>query len=297
MKYKIDTTTWKRREHYEFFNGMDDPFWGTVVPVDFTECYLEAKKSRTSFFLCSLHRPARIHPGGRAGNGTRKGCGRSLSGSGSRAHGSDLFFGCSLVRLYGNETCPVGQSRRLHTPHLHRETDPVRRSVYDARIARRTPRIHRRTAGRRIFRTAGKPRMKSGSGIRFLFLKDGTKQMKKILNKFINLPFDSHTRKNEENPARPAPAARCSADPRKHSAPSGHQFSRKLHASGRHRPLPEPVRHGRISASDRGRRPLHGRLLRLSANFDPRIAGHAHHGSDAFDAWRDFDPLAGLHRQ
>ena len=56
MKYKIDTTTWKRREHYEFFNGMDDPFWGTVVPVDFTECYLEAKKRRTSFFLCSLHR-------------------------------------------------------------------------------------------------------------------------------------------------------------------------------------------------------------------------------------------------
>ena len=62
-----------------------------------------------------LFRPARIHPGGRAGNGTRKGSGRSLSGSGSRAHGSDLFFGCSLVRLYGNETCPVGQSGRLHT--------------------------------------------------------------------------------------------------------------------------------------------------------------------------------------
>ena len=103
--------------------------------------------------------------------------------------------------------------------------------------------IDGRQAGE-FFRTAGKPRMKSGSGIRFLFLKDGTKQMKKILNKFINLPFDSHTRKNEENPARPAPAAGCSADPRKHSAPSGHQFSRKLHASGRHRPLPEPVRHG-----------------------------------------------------
>ena len=64
MKYKIDTTTWKRREHYEFFNGMDDPFWGTVVPVDFTECYLEAKKRRTSFFLCSLHR---FNPAGRAG--------------------------------------------------------------------------------------------------------------------------------------------------------------------------------------------------------------------------------------
>lgn len=25
MKYKIDTTTWKRREHYEFFNGMYGP--------------------------------------------------------------------------------------------------------------------------------------------------------------------------------------------------------------------------------------------------------------------------------
>ena len=32
-------------------------------------------------------------------------------------------------------------------------------------------------------------------------------------------------------------------------------------------------------------------------SYDPRIAGHAHHGSDALDAWRDFDPLAGLHRQ
>ena len=56
MKYKIDTTTWKRREHYEFFNGMDDPFWGTVVPVDFTECYLEAKKSvlRSSSVPCTV---------------------------------------------------------------------------------------------------------------------------------------------------------------------------------------------------------------------------------------------------
>lgn len=56
MKYKIDTTTWKRREHYEFFNGMDDPFWGTVVPVDFTECYLEAKKRvlRSSSVPCTV---------------------------------------------------------------------------------------------------------------------------------------------------------------------------------------------------------------------------------------------------
>ena len=53
MKYKIDTTTWKRREHYEFFNGMDDPFWGTVVPVDFTECYLEARKNEVRLFLGS----------------------------------------------------------------------------------------------------------------------------------------------------------------------------------------------------------------------------------------------------
>lgn len=217
MKYKIDTTTWKRREHYEFFNGMDDPFWGTVVPVDFTECYLEAKKSRTSFFLCSLHRILtaanrieafryriengevvcydRIHVSPTIGREDGSfGYGffeyfsdlhefiRAAERETERVKAADglclgagagrtdlIYFGCSLVRLYGNETCPVGQSRRLHTPHLHRETDPVRRSAYDARIARRTPRIHRRTAGRRIFRTAGKPRMKSGSGIRFLF--------------------------------------------------------------------------------------------------------------------------------
>ena len=36
MKYKIDTTTWKRREHYEFFNGMDDPFWHHLEEKQFT---------------------------------------------------------------------------------------------------------------------------------------------------------------------------------------------------------------------------------------------------------------------
>ena len=218
MKYKIDTTTWKRREHYEFFNGMDDPFWGTVVPVDFTECYLEAKKSRTSFFLCSLHRILtaanrieafryriengevvcydRIHVSptiGREDGSFGYGFFEYFSDLhefiraaeretervkaadglclGAGAGRTDLIYFSAVpwFAFYGNETCPVGQSRRLHTPHLHRETDPVRRSAYDARIARRTPRIHRRTAGRRIFRTAGKPRMKSGSGIRFLF--------------------------------------------------------------------------------------------------------------------------------
>lgn len=56
MKQRIDLATWKRREYFEFFGGMDDPFWGTVVPTDFTECYREAKAAGASFFLYSLHR-------------------------------------------------------------------------------------------------------------------------------------------------------------------------------------------------------------------------------------------------
>ena len=55
MKRVIDIDTWKRKEHFHFFNGFDDPFWGTTVNVDFTFIYNKAKEEGHTFFLSSLH--------------------------------------------------------------------------------------------------------------------------------------------------------------------------------------------------------------------------------------------------
>ena len=55
-KKKVDMSTWKRREHFDFFASMDDPFYGVVANVDFTDCHSEAKADGASFFLYSLHK-------------------------------------------------------------------------------------------------------------------------------------------------------------------------------------------------------------------------------------------------
>lgn len=55
MKRPIDLQNWSRREHFEFFSALDDPFFGVTVPIDFTDIYLSSKQSGRSFFLCSLH--------------------------------------------------------------------------------------------------------------------------------------------------------------------------------------------------------------------------------------------------
>lgn len=52
----IDQEHWDRKEHYAFFGGMPDPFFGLTARIDFTDCYREAKADGGSFFLYSLHR-------------------------------------------------------------------------------------------------------------------------------------------------------------------------------------------------------------------------------------------------
>lgn len=56
MKHQINTATWKRKEHFEFFSSMDDPFFGMTVSVDCTRTYAEAKEKGDSFFLASLYK-------------------------------------------------------------------------------------------------------------------------------------------------------------------------------------------------------------------------------------------------
>ena len=52
----IDIATWKRREHFEFFAAMDEPFHGVVVNIECTRLYQARSKTGTSFFLSYLHK-------------------------------------------------------------------------------------------------------------------------------------------------------------------------------------------------------------------------------------------------
>lgn len=56
MKTKIDTETWARKSHFEFFNGFDEPFFGVVANVDCNFAYRYCKENGISFFLWYLHK-------------------------------------------------------------------------------------------------------------------------------------------------------------------------------------------------------------------------------------------------
>ncbi len=55
MKSKIDYSQWNRKEHFEFFNSFDDPFFGITTEVNLTEGYKLAKEKDYSVFLYYLH--------------------------------------------------------------------------------------------------------------------------------------------------------------------------------------------------------------------------------------------------
>lgn len=56
MKEKIDINTWLRKDHFNFFNTFDEPFFGVTVEVDCTATYQEAKANGISFFLLYLYK-------------------------------------------------------------------------------------------------------------------------------------------------------------------------------------------------------------------------------------------------
>ncbi|RFZ84333.1 chloramphenicol acetyltransferase [Mucilaginibacter terrenus] len=55
MKKKIDLDNWSRKEHFEFFNKFEEPYYSVVVNVDVTKAYSNAKEQGLSFFLYYLH--------------------------------------------------------------------------------------------------------------------------------------------------------------------------------------------------------------------------------------------------
>lgn len=55
MKREIDISTWKRREHFEVFNGFDEPLFGITVRVECSAAYRNAKNSGYPFSLYYLY--------------------------------------------------------------------------------------------------------------------------------------------------------------------------------------------------------------------------------------------------
>ena len=56
MKQKLNLETWNRKEHYEFFKQMQEPFFGVTVTIDCTLAYQKAKDLGVSFFTYYLHK-------------------------------------------------------------------------------------------------------------------------------------------------------------------------------------------------------------------------------------------------
>ena len=55
MKKVIDISTWKRKEHYQFFKDYEEPFFGVTVNIDCTRAYKYAKDNKLSFFLYYMY--------------------------------------------------------------------------------------------------------------------------------------------------------------------------------------------------------------------------------------------------
>lgn len=55
MRTRINKDTWPRREHFDFFNGFEEPFFGMTVRINCSKAYNAAKEKGHSFFLYYLH--------------------------------------------------------------------------------------------------------------------------------------------------------------------------------------------------------------------------------------------------
>ncbi len=56
MKKKLTVENWKRREHFNFFNQFEEPFYSVCVRLDCTIAYQFSKSNGISFFLHYLHK-------------------------------------------------------------------------------------------------------------------------------------------------------------------------------------------------------------------------------------------------
>jgi len=55
MKIRLNIENWNRKEHFEFFNRFEEPFFGITVRINCTKAYHKVKNINKSFFLFYLH--------------------------------------------------------------------------------------------------------------------------------------------------------------------------------------------------------------------------------------------------
>jgi chloramphenicol O-acetyltransferase type A len=55
MKTLLDLENWNRKEHFQHFSKMEEPFFGATVEIDCTKAYQTAKDLKVSFFIYYLH--------------------------------------------------------------------------------------------------------------------------------------------------------------------------------------------------------------------------------------------------
>jgi chloramphenicol O-acetyltransferase type A len=56
LKQKLDLENWPRKEHFQFFKQLEEPFFGITTTIDCTKGYEKAKQLETSFFVYYLHK-------------------------------------------------------------------------------------------------------------------------------------------------------------------------------------------------------------------------------------------------
>lgn len=56
MKTLLDLENWNRKEHFDHFSKMEEPFFGATIEIDCTKAYQMAKSLNSSFFIYYLHK-------------------------------------------------------------------------------------------------------------------------------------------------------------------------------------------------------------------------------------------------
>jgi chloramphenicol O-acetyltransferase type A len=51
----LDINTWNRKQHYEHFKGLTDPYFAVTIPFNVTKAYQLSKDNNLSFFAKYLH--------------------------------------------------------------------------------------------------------------------------------------------------------------------------------------------------------------------------------------------------
>ncbi len=52
----LDIAKWNRKEHFEFFNSFDEPFFGATVDIDVTKAKQYCAENNISFFIWYVHK-------------------------------------------------------------------------------------------------------------------------------------------------------------------------------------------------------------------------------------------------